>query len=322
MEPPQDETEQALQSLIENYHEFNGTHVDVLEAQPTPLEFMRYVARNKPLIIRRGARHWSAVQKWSAEYLVKIMGNTPVNVALTPNGLADAVAVDAWNKEVFAEPLEQDEPFSDVLTYITARGRGEITGPVKYCQTQNDNLRGEYSQLFSDVPHSIAFAQAALDKEPDAVNFWLGDAASITSLHKDNYENIYAQIRGRKHFVLLPPVVMPCTEERSLPLARYEKVARDGNYATAHDLMPVVQQPVQHVPVPTWDPIRSHKPPNEFGKYVQPIHVDLEEGDMMYLPAMWYDMDFSGQFWSTNNFIRDLTLSRSRKPISGPDVKP
>jgi jumonji domain-containing protein 7 len=56
---------------------------------------------------------------------------------------------------------------------------------------------------------------------PDAVNLWIGDDKSVTTIHsgeylspsrnhimtmfEDPYENIYQVIRGRKLFTLLPP---------------------------------------------------------------------------------------------------------------------
>jgi len=44
----------------------------------------------------------------------------------------------------------------------------------------------------------------------------------VTALHRDNYENIYCQVIGNKHFVLLPPIEAPCVNERILPCATYE----------------------------------------------------------------------------------------------------
>ena len=41
--------------------------------------------------------------------------------------------------------------------------------------------------------------------QPDACNFWMGYRDSVSSLHKDPYENFYTTITGEKHFTLLPP---------------------------------------------------------------------------------------------------------------------
>ena len=72
-----------------------------------------------------------------------------------------------------------------------------------------------------DVESDVPWARVALGRKPDAINFWLGNSRSVTSLHRDNYENIYAQVVGFKHFILLPPVENPCVNEQELPAATY-----------------------------------------------------------------------------------------------------
>lgn len=149
--------------------------------------------------------------------------------------------------------------------------------------TENGNLPLEYANLAKDVPKDIAFATEALGQDPDAVNFWLGNGRSVTSLHKDNYENIYVQIRGRKHFTLLPPVEMPCVNETPLSFARYCPATEDGE-----DLVIETNKDIEPIPVPLWDPDEPDVRPSAYSRYSKPLHVTLEEGDMMYLPAMWY----------------------------------
>ena len=78
--------EHAIAAAIESYHELNAAVVDELKEDPSPLEFMRYVARNRPFVVRRAAAEWDAVKKWDAVYLRQVMGNSPVNVAVTPLG--------------------------------------------------------------------------------------------------------------------------------------------------------------------------------------------------------------------------------------------
>ena len=86
---------------------------------------------------------------------------------------------------------------------------------------ENDNLRGEYSELYKDVAKDIPWARIALGQDPDAINLWIGNSRSVTALHKDNYENIYCQVIGSKHFVLIPPLEVACVNERQLPSATY-----------------------------------------------------------------------------------------------------
>ena len=37
----------------------------------------------------------------------------------------------------------------------------------------------------------------------------MGTSKSVSSIHRDPYENIYAVIHGEKHFTLIPPVCFP-----------------------------------------------------------------------------------------------------------------
>lgn len=145
--------------------------------------------------------------------------------------------------------------------------------------TENDNLRSEYLPLFQDVPPSISEMSAALGREPDAINFWLGDSSSVTSLHRDNYENIYAQIRGSKTFVLLSPLEAACVNEQFLPCATYTK--KENTWYI------VLDEPDGKVPVALWDPDNPEENATEFTKFSQPLRIRLEEGDLLYLPACW-----------------------------------
>ena len=88
-------------------------------------------------------------------------------------------------------------------------------------QPENDNLRGEYSQLFEDVEEDVSWARIALEQKPDAINLWIGNSRSVTALHRDNYENIYCQVIGQKHFTLISTVEMEYIAEQSLPAATY-----------------------------------------------------------------------------------------------------
>ena len=77
---------EATADMLTTYHELNGD-IHVLYEEPSPLDFMRYVAKNRPLVVRQGCSKWGAVRKWNVDYLQKIMKNTPVKVAVTPHGL-------------------------------------------------------------------------------------------------------------------------------------------------------------------------------------------------------------------------------------------
>lgn len=76
----------AVRELITTYDELNSSLVDELYEEPSALEFMQYVARNRPFVVRKCAEEWTAVQKWDSHYLLKVLGDSLVNVAITPFG--------------------------------------------------------------------------------------------------------------------------------------------------------------------------------------------------------------------------------------------
>ena len=307
---------------------------------------MRHVSQNRPFIVRSYANSWPAVQKWTASHLSSTLGTTLVNVALTPHGNADSVIDTEDGGHLFVQPYERTEPFCEAMKKIQEQElnpeahREDGTGrklPTRYLQTQNDNLRSEYRALFSDIPPSIPFAHIALQKPPDAINFWLGNSRSVTALHKDNYENVYVQIRGQKHFVLLPPVESVCVDERAVLAAVYgprnapdESRSGDGREeGHLNDLVPHVVRPATYTPFALWDPDGERpRRGTRFSHLSRPVRATLNEGDMLYLPALWYhkvsqscneegiccavnywyDLEFGGSFWSMASFVRGVGL--------------
>jgi peptidyl-lysine (3S)-dioxygenase / protease len=154
-----------------------------------------------------------------------------------------------------------------------------LTRPRR-CHQENDNLRNEYQALLSHVAPDISFARIALQRQPEAINLWIGNSRSVTALHKDNYENIYVQLLGRKHFVLLPPCCHPCVNEQYLEPATYQRV--NGNLELQLD------KSSEAIPFAVWDPDSAAQQATTFSSLAQPMRVSLDRGDMLYLPSMWY----------------------------------
>lgn len=144
---------------------------------------------------------------------------------------------------------------------------------------ENDNFRNEYISLFSDAQKDIPFARIALETDPDAINLWIGNSRSVTALHRDPMENIYVQVIGKKHFVLLPPLLHACVNEKLLLPATYVRSDRGLDLRVDQDAEPV--------PLATWDPDVPEVNATEFSSLAKPLHVTLNPGDMLYLPAMW-----------------------------------
>ncbi|KAI1767501.1 putative pla2g4b [Hypoxylon sp. FL1150] len=332
-----------IAELITSFNELNPNAVEELYEEPTPLEFMRYVARNTPFVIRGGASDWRGIRRWNAAYLRETLTGHRVNIAVTPTGRADAPTPiivkegrDEHEELVFAKPHEESQRFEDFLDFLAAQEKGEEEngeeeeeeeeeGEVRYAQTQNDNLRNEYSFFSHQAPPSIPFARIALGREPDAVNMWIGSSRSVTALHRDNYENVYVQVAGAKHFVLLPALCQPCVNERELVPASYsrEEGEEDGG---GRRLRLEVEEDGDKVPFAVWDPDDPEVRATKYSHLARPLRFTLNPGDMLYLPAMWYhkvsqscsdegicvsinywyDMDFSGPLYPLTSLVRTL----------------
>src|SRR4051812_6545407 len=74
--------------LIRAYQELNSPLVSELFEDISALEFMRYVARNRPFVLRGGAAEWKATRTWSLATLKDLLRDQLVNVAVTPKGYA------------------------------------------------------------------------------------------------------------------------------------------------------------------------------------------------------------------------------------------
>ncbi|KAG5954319.1 hypothetical protein E4U13_003380 [Claviceps humidiphila] len=325
MSPPANES--ALRHLITTYYELNGSVIEELDSEPSPLEFMRYVSRNTPFVIRGGASSWKATRQWNAAYLKKALAAQCVNVAVTPHGNADAPTFSPEHAvTVMSKPHEESQPFDEFLAYLIQQEKSADSPQateVRYAQTQNDNFRDEYACLLPDAQQDIAFARIALQKSLEAVNLWIGNSRSVTATHKDNFENIFVQIVGRKHFVLLPPICHPCMNEVLLKPATYK---RDNQGLSIQ-----LDEGADLVPSAIWDPDDPQVNPTPLSKFAKPMRITLNPGDMLYLPAMWYhkvsqssgpgeegfvaainywyDMDFSGPLYPAFSLIRTLTQS-------------
>ncbi|XP_028294165.1 bifunctional peptidase and (3S)-lysyl hydroxylase JMJD7 isoform X6 [Gouania willdenowi] len=220
---------ERLIRLSEEAHDYLGQSVPFLDAPPDPLLFYRdWIGPNRPCIIRNACSHWPALNKWTNEYLREKVGSKVISVAITPNGYADAVLGDR-----FVMPEERQMSLSSVLDIMEGKMK---VGGVVYVQKQCSNLLQELPELTSDMEPHVPWMSTALGKLPDAVNFWLGEASAVTSMHKDHYENLFCVISGEKQFLLLPP-----TDRPFIPYGNH------GNpHLTAHCIHGVYQPAVYH----------------------------------------------------------------------------
>ena len=286
------------------------------------IHFLReHVSPSIPCVWRGMANAWTALKKWPAndfQYLKSKVGHKQVDVTCTPNGYADALVdiqpidlssqPDCFNneknvnKQVFARPLVERMQFDKMLkklqenkskTKSICHQNGDIILDIPYYSAQNSNLTTDVPELLQkDQPEmkkdinsqTIAFAKNAFGENASAINLWVGDERSVSSMHADPFENIYAVITGCKKFDLLPPCDAAFIKKPALPNARWQHVV---NGKENHDALNIVLQYPGWELVPedgftTWvdetSVIRQH---------LSPVNVILYPGDVLYLPALW-----------------------------------
>ena len=194
------------------------------------------MSQNKPVIVTGATRHWPALARWSnPAYLDRTAGGADCTVSFSRDGYGDAP-----HDGLFVKPQERTLPLRELLARLAdaraGRGRTDCGEGVPYLSAQNDSLRRELSALLPDCADGLRWASAALGREPEATNIWarltlcplssarvrgrrrqahgftpqpappqIGDERSVSSFHKDHYENLYSVICGEKIFTLLPP---------------------------------------------------------------------------------------------------------------------
>lgn len=53
---------------------------------------------------------------------------------------------------------------------------------IHYIQKQNSNFTDDFAELCDDIDvEMLGFSAEAFNKNPDAVNFWMGDERAVTS---------------------------------------------------------------------------------------------------------------------------------------------
>lgn len=102
--------DEAITELITSYIELNSSSIIELDHEPSPLEFMRFVAKNTPFVVRGGAADWKAVRTWSVDYLKETLANEQVNVAVTPFGYVPPFTYESTNSPPLFPPATPTPP--------------------------------------------------------------------------------------------------------------------------------------------------------------------------------------------------------------------
>ena len=105
---------------------------------------------------------------------------------------------------------------------------------------------------------------------PPVLKIWLGTAGATTPLHYDSQTNVYAQLHGEKHVLLLPPEVLESAlylHPRFHPLSHFSRLTRPLDPADA----------AQRAAFPRYAAAAESLAHS----------VLLQAGDVLFLPPFW-----------------------------------
>ena len=190
-------------------------------------------------------------------------------------------------EEVFAFAAEGNVTIAELLDHLALSADAKAGANKLYMQHQNDCLRQDFPELLEDIQPMLPWADEAFGSQAEAVNLWIGGKESVTTFHKDPYENLFAVIAGTKTFHLLPPHDSYRLKCKCFPVANYH--AENQNLAACRlclvkkeDAPPVRWSAVD--PRPTSTAVSEQLHP----ALPKPLTVTVRSGEVLYLPSLWH----------------------------------
>jgi hypothetical protein len=217
----------------------------------TPDEFYaQYVFTNRPVLLPGLMQDWPALTCWAPEQLKARFGHVVVEV--TSGRESDGRYEDNFPAHsvslTFAEYVDkvvEGGPSND--HYLVARN--EVLD-----QSELAGLRDDFS-----------LPQGFLDPEGTSKRFvrlWFGPAGTVTPLHCDNRNVLFAQVRGRKRIRLIPPQFLSAVANNRACYSALDLDTLDLERFPAMRTVPIVETLIEpgeflFIPIGWWHEVRS-----------------------------------------------------------------
>src|SRR5579864_8193257 len=147
-----------------------------------------FVLQHRPVILRGAIAHWPAVHRWSPEYLRKaVAGSKIVIKSKSDYGGSGSKRHSEDSKEV---------DFAEVVDMMTRDDAPDMS------YARQTKVWKDIPQLAADV-ESLAYAPVNIAKVDGSL--WVGPAGTVAQMHWDPAHNLFAQIRGKKKWILVSP---------------------------------------------------------------------------------------------------------------------
>lgn len=208
-----------------------------------------HLSEGTPAIITNGLSEWREGGLWSPQMLSSMVSDRSVRVCLSPARRFDwRPTLDRSQAAVFSH---EEMPFSEAVRRITEADDGRA---IYLMQQSIPDKFPELAECMT-VPPWIEDAGAV------RTNLWFG-RDSVTPLHYDGENNLFAQLHGVKEFTIFSPT--------------------DTQY-----LYPF--------PIDSLHPHVSHVDPDAPDLQAQqkfamahPMRFTLQAGELLFLPAFWW----------------------------------
>lgn len=221
--------------------------------RPSRTEFHeQYVLPQRPVILTGVLDDWPCSGRWSPEYFASTFGDHRVKVEIQES--QEPITYFAKRKYLdtalatFVSMLDIESP----IHYLS---QWPILRDVSLLAREVGSLES-FQVLPSYVPRAL---QHRLRLQP---NFWFGPAGAFSTLHFDNADNLFAQVYGRKRFVLFAP------DQRSYLYYPWTET-----------------QLIHFSPVDIANPDLKRFP---LFAQAQAMDCTLSPGDLLFLPAKWW----------------------------------
>lgn len=200
-----------------------------------------FVRASKPVILQGAIGDWPALKRWSLEYFKREFGERELPIIHEKRGSHYDVRTGLHYGSI---------RFGDYCDLLADSGPHELYMSVR--------VHEALPELFGDIrkPDVVATARWARSR------FWMGGPGAKGPLHRDLPENLYAQVSGRKRFLLLD-----------------------------RRLTGMVHRHAFHSGVPNYSPVDAEDPDlSRFPRFRDAplLRADLEPGDLLYIPSMWW----------------------------------
>lgn len=203
-----------------------------------------YVSERRPCRITDGLAACEALRRWTPEYLAAMYGDVPVDVWCSFEG--DPHAAPAAERK---EPYRlANVPFREAARWIA----GAEPADRQFYVPQESVAK--FPRLRDEITYGKTLGQDA------KAHLWFGTANTVGRLHADPSPNMFAQVHGRKEFLLFPP-----EQVRSL----YPRQGMKHRRSLVNPVCPDLEA---------------------YPRFAEatPIVVTLDAGEVLFLPSFWW----------------------------------